>query len=253
MRLSRANAPSRASDLSRPHPLAALLLALALAPTYRALSAPRPTAAPGSGPSEVDPNPQEGAPSEKPEQEDEPLPGDEPGVGDELDPFAGLLPFQAERARKYTEALVGSWQLVGFDHATKQLTGLPIAGVLTLTADGFLHNIIHTRNPDRNPLFNGELFVQGGVHHWRVDGDGMLQLSSIVAHSNFSGDMVFELPTTLREYGIEFMLEEQSLNLIRPDTSRLRLERIQGGVFPANAAARIKAIKAGQPPLFGRR
>ncbi|MEO0651042.1 MAG: hypothetical protein AAFZ65_10225 [Planctomycetota bacterium] len=223
--------------------IAALLLAVAAAPLLR-LAAP-PVLAPGPGQVAGGAG-QEGSTPE----EDEPPPTP---PADELDPLAGLLPFQAERARKLTSQLHGSWQLIGYDHAVSDQSNTPVAGFMTLTENGYLHLIIHSGNPQPDLFFDDDLLLQAGVHHWRVDGDGLLQVASIMAHTNFNGPIESEPAYTLREHKIEFLLESKYLNLTRPDASRLRFERLQGGVFPATAAAQIKALKLGRAPEIRRR
>jgi hypothetical protein len=204
-----------------------LLLTLsATAPLVGALLAP--TAAPGQG---GDPPPEE-----EQDQEDEP----------DLPP--GLLGFQAERMRELSEKLEGSWQLIGFRHVTNDLSGVSIFGHATFTDTNYLSLLIHAQNPEP-PLFEDDLLVQSGVHHWRVTPDGKLQTATLLAHTNFDGPLLVELAYTPREYDVLFRMEGRVLVLTRIDGSELTFRKLGQSVFPEVAAERLKAARMGRNPF----
>lgn len=177
-----------------------------------------------------------------PAQEDGPAPADE----DELPP--GLLGFQAQRQRELSEALAGSWQLVGFRHVSNDLSGVPIFGMATFTKDNYLHLLIHTQEPD--PVwFAEELLVQGGVHHWRIDSRGILQTATLMAHTNFDGGLLLEPAYTPREYQVQVLADGNALQLRRVDGSELSFVRLGASVFPEVAVERLKAAQSGRNPF----
>ncbi|QDU70095.1 hypothetical protein [Engelhardtia mirabilis] len=152
----------------------------------------------------------------------------------------GLLGVRARLRRKLTEGLPGNWQLTRFDHVVNDLSNAPVYGYMTIEKVGYLTLIVHAREPEPN-LFDGGLRVQAGVHHWRLTDDGVLQTSSILAHSNFSSQLELEAVYTPREYAVS--LEGDILILRRPDGSELTFERLQAAVFPEEAARRIDQIR----------
>ncbi|MHC4261557.1 MAG: hypothetical protein ACYSWX_03480 [Planctomycetota bacterium] len=177
-----------------------------------------------------------------PFQEDEQEPVRDPLTAD------GLLGFQAEQQRTLSEALIGDWQLIGFDHVVNDFSDSPIAGQMSVSESGYLHIIIHTQDPE--PLvFENPLLIQAGVHHWRIDERGVLLTATLMAHTNFDRDLVSEPTYNPREYQLRFMLENQYVNLERPDGSRLRFQRLGNSVFPAVATERLRAIRAGRSPF----
>lgn len=175
------------------------------------------------------------------QEEDPPVDREE----EEQEPLPGLLGVNAARAEKLMEALPGSWQLTDFIHSTNQLDQVPIFGFLSIEKDGYLNVIIHTREPEAS-IFEDDLRVQAGVHHWRISERGFLQTSSILAHTNFSGDLGVELVFTPREYAVTIVGE--TLILRRPDDSQLVFERLGEAVFPNQALRRIEAIREGTTP-----
>jgi hypothetical protein len=186
----------------------------------------RPNPAPATPPGGQDP-----APAPAPQG---PPPTPPPGDGQ-----GGVVGFLAEQRRALQTGIVGHWSLERFDHVSNPLTAVPIFGQLHIAADGYLHLIVHTREPDAG-LFEDDLRVQAGVHHWRLTDSGVLQTSSILSHSNFSGSLEVEYAFLPREYRPTLWLDGQELRLERPDGSVFRWKRLAAGVFPAITEERIR-------------
>jgi hypothetical protein len=164
------------------------------------------------------------------------------GQGPETPPNS-QLEVLAARARELSKGLEGTWQLVRFRHATNDLGTTPIRGVVTFSADGFMHLLIHTVDPQPT-VFSPEIFVQGGFHHWRVDSTGSLQTSTVLAHTNFDGDLESEPAYYPREYGLYLSPEGLSMTLTRADGSELDFEKLERSVFPEAAVENLRRLKA---------
>lgn len=169
-------------------------------------------------------------------------------VGEEEEELGGLLGLMARRQKELATGLPGSWQLTDFRHVVNQTDDAPVFGYMNIEKGGFLTLVIHARDPQAG-FFDGGLRVQGGVHHWRLTDQGLIQLSSILAHTSFSGELQVEPAYTLREYAPT--LNGTFLTLRRSDNSELFFERIVQAPFPAEAARRIDAAREGRPIVPG--
>lgn len=157
------------------------------------------------------------------------------------EPVAGTPLTENERARlEIEQGLIGLWRLSRFHHPNRAPEDGEVVGAALFAPDA-MSIVIHARrrtdvSPD--PVY----FVQAGMHYWRIDEVLRLQTSSMLAHSDLPGPMVFESAFQPREFDVR--LDEDKLILTRPDSSRLEFDRIPETEFPEAALDRIREARA---------
>lgn len=170
----------------------------------------------------------------------------EPGTtGQDPAPSATAAPLtQNERTRlELEQGLLGMWRLTRFHHPDRAPGDGEVVGAALFAPDA-MSIVVHARREgpfEAEPLF----FVQAGLHYWRVDEVLRLQTSSILAHSDLPGPMVYENAYQPREFDLR--LDDHMLILTRPDTARLEFTRISETEFPEAALERIREARAARP------
>ncbi|MFT5080780.1 MAG: hypothetical protein ACI9D0_002125 [Bacteroidia bacterium] len=138
------------------------------------------------------------------------------------------------------EPLIGTWTLMSFRHPTATIQPESIRGFLTV-GEGFLSMIIHARPTEgENDTDFPDHLAQAGLHRWRINEKGILQLANVMGHSNFGYELQWETPNEPREFRIA--LDEDSLQLTRPDFGELSYRRITKADFPEAAIKRIREL-----------
>jgi hypothetical protein len=162
---------------------------------------------------------------------------------DPADRTPGLRAYTERRRAELSEGLVGAWQITEFRQGARGVPADDLIGAMIVTPQ-HLSIVLHARQQrEYTQIF--DLFVQAGVHRWRIDEFDRLQTSTILAHSNLSGEMLIENPFTPREFDIELMGD--LANLIRPDGNRIVLQRMIGEHFPEQTLELIRAARSGRP------
>lgn len=143
-------------------------------------------------------------------------------------PFPGRVdPLDATR-----EALQDYWRLTRFIHPTNDIDRYDVRGFLW--ADPiYMTFMVHAVPLSGNFFTDNSILMQGGVHHWRINTEGVLQTSAVISHTNFVGYMQLEPNYTPREFQID--LVGDSLTLTRSDGGILTFERITPTPFPQAA------------------
>lgn len=154
----------------------------------------------------------------------------------------GLRAFAERRRRELAEGLVGAWQIIEFRQGARAVPASDLVGAMVVTPE-HLSIVLHARQQrEYTQIF--DLFVQAGVHRWRIDEFDRLQTSTILAHSNLSGQMLVENPFTPREFEIEYLGD--LVNMVRPDGNRIVLRRMVGEHFPEQTLELIRAARSGR-------
>ena len=130
------------------------------------------------------------------------------------------------------EALQDYWRLTRFIHPTNDIDRYDVRGFLW--ADPvYMTFMVHAVPLSGNFFTDNSILMQGGVHHWRINTEGVLQTSAVISHTNFVGYMQLEPNYTPREFQID--LVGDSLTLTRSDGGILTFERITPTPFPQAA------------------
>lgn len=141
------------------------------------------------------------------------------------------------------QPLIGTWTLMNFVHPTEVMESESIRGYLTIT-EGFLSMIIHARPTlGVNETAFPDHLAQAGLHRWRMGDDDIMQLASVMGHSNFGPELQWEKPNEPREFIVE--LKKEVLTLTRADYSVLSFRRITSAEFPLAALKRMNEIRGG--------
>jgi hypothetical protein len=175
-----------------------------------------------------------------------------PGLGrgsaQDQPPRAGLQAAREERAEQAALDVEGLWQLSRFDHAENVIEPGTVAG-WALFSDGAMAISIHAIQENANIFDDGiDELHQGGIHQYMIDGLGRLITATLIGESNFSGDMLYELPRTPRVF--ELAVGKSFLALTREDGSTMHFTRAQA-TFPREEVDRILREREGVPPVPG--
>ena len=134
------------------------------------------------------------------------------------------------------EDVLGTWQLMEFNHADRWIESEAVGGYMHL-GEGVLTMLIHARNSETDDL--PEFLAQAGVHRWRIVREDILQTATMMGHSNMGPELEWEQPNTPREFRLE-RGQAGTLVLERPDGSRLTWSRVSGFAFPEAAKKAIE-------------
>jgi len=137
------------------------------------------------------------------------------------------------------QGLVGTWQLMQFEHVERWIDSNDVRGYVHL-GEGVMTMIIHARNDESNDM--PAQLAQAGVHRWRMVRGNILQTATMMGHSNMGEDLEWEIPNTPREFRVE--LDGANLTLHRPDASRLIMRRVDSFAFPDEAKEAIRNAQA---------
>jgi len=142
--------------------------------------------------------------------------------------------------------LLGTWGLMNFAHPAEVFESGSVGGYISIS-NGFLSLIIHARPMvGENKTAMPDHLAQAGLHRWRMSEVGapnLMQLASVMAHSNFGYELQWERPNEPREFLVE--LDGDTMTLTRADYSVLTFRRITNAGFPESALERMRESRAG--------
>ncbi len=157
-------------------------------------------------------------------------------LGQEVDPLAPKGWTIDEKWRP----LLGTWTLLNFVHPVEIMDADSIRGYLTIS-EGFMTMIIHARPmAGVNETAFPDHLAQAGLHRWRIERDDIMQLATVMGHSNFGYELEWEKPNEPREFRLE--LDKDVLSLTRPDFSVLTFRRVTSMEFPQQALDRMREM-----------
>ncbi len=157
------------------HLASRLLPALALAAASLSLLFAAPLQDPVDGPDEVVEDPVD----------------DEAALDPEIEAlFGNADPLQSWSLPEEWQGMLGTWQLMEFDHVDDIFDSDDIGGYVHL-GEGVMTLIIHVRNKESDDL--PEFMGQAGLHRWRMVRGDILQTATMMAHSNMGEDFEWEL------------------------------------------------------------
>jgi hypothetical protein len=134
------------------------------------------------------------------------------------------LSLQEERKAEAAKQMLGAWMLERFEHPTELVPPENVRGC-AMSTDGYLMIEMHARRPSRVPVGNQWVMLyQSGLYQYVFEDDKRITCSTILGHSNFSGDMEYEVPGTPRQFDLE--VGAYSMVLTRPDGARLLFKRL---------------------------
>ncbi|MDF1797814.1 MAG: hypothetical protein P1V81_01450 [Planctomycetota bacterium] len=171
-------------------------------------------------------------------------PGTTPVLGDDFDPDLEVAigrdrPEEAWELAEEWQGLIGTWQLMQFEHVERWIDSNDVRGYVNL-GEGVMTMIIHARNDESNEM--PAQLAQAGIHRWRMVRGNILQTATMMGHSNMGEELEWEIPNTPREFRVE--LDGSNLSLHRPDASRLILRRVDSFAFPDEAKQAIRNAQA---------
>ena len=152
--------------------------------------------------------------------------------------FTSLREQINERMLKQME---GAWVLQHLDHVGSEVSDEDLFGFATIV-DGYISIVVHGQDvqPD---LPVPDIYFQASVSQFEFRQAGEILTSSLIGHSNFSGDFEFEPANFPRVFQVEVL--EHDLTLVRDDGSRLIFRRLQPGGFPEAAQEILGELQQG--------
>lgn len=158
----------------------------------------------------------------------------------EDDPPELPFPGRVDPLDTVREGLQGYWRLTRFLHPANDTDRYDVRGFLSVD-EIYLTFIVHAVPLSGSFFTNNATLLQGGVHHWRVSSEGVLQTSAVISHTNFGGPMQLEPNYTPREFQVD--LVGDTLTLTRSDGGILAFERIAATPFPQAAIEIIETAR----------
>lgn len=135
---------------------------------------------------------------------------------------------QEEASSEVRENIVGAWRLTDFDHPIENVDRSNVAG-FAIFSEGYMAIVLHARRFADDPSIYADL-AQATAGKWQLPSHDRLQIATIVGHSNFSGDLVYETGATPREYEPR-VIDANTLLLRRPDGALLTFARMRPSAF----------------------
>ena len=157
--------------------------------------------------------------------------------------FAGARRARLEALQTEIE---GTWRLTRYTNLAGGVEQEFVRGV-AIFANGDMALTIHAMLELSRT--DARTFVaQSGVYHYRFSDTDRLQTAPMLAHSNFRGEELDELPARPFQYNVH--LFEDTLTLRRPDGTTLDFRRSIGTRFPQQSADSLwRAEFYGDDPL----
>jgi len=147
---------------------------------------------------------------------------------DESSPRESFKRIREEAARELREQILGAWRLTNFEHPAEPADQNNVAGFAIFT-EGYMAIVLQARRyREDTTLFLDH--AQASAGKWQLQSYDRLQYASMVGHSNFSGDMVFESGATPREMEPR-IVDGKTLLLRRPDGALMTFTRLQASPF----------------------
>jgi len=162
------------------------------------------------------------------------------GPAQEDDPPELPFPGRVDPLDAVREGLQGYWRLTRFIHPANDTDRYDVRGFLSVD-EIYLTFIVHAVPLSGSFFTNNATLLQGGVHHWRINTEAVLQTSAVISHTNFGGPMQLEPNYTPREFQID--LVGDALTLTRSDGGILSFERIAATPFPQAAVEIIETAR----------